>query len=128
MAHCYGFLSLSMFSRFICVVRVCSVVWLCNLMDCSLPGSFHGFFFPDKNTRMGCFSFSRGSFGPRDWTLASCVSFIGRRILYHWTTWLLLSMFSTFICVVECINTSFCYCQRFDFKDIPCFIYLFINW
>ena len=29
-------------------------------------------------------SFSRGSSQPRDWTFASC---LGRRLLYHWTTW-----------------------------------------
>ena len=29
-------------------------------------------------------SFSRGTLWPRDWT---CISCIGRRILYHWATW-----------------------------------------
>ena len=33
------------------------------------------------------FSFSRGSSCPRDQTHISCVSFIGRQILYHFTTW-----------------------------------------
>ena len=32
-------------------------------------------------------SFSRGSPWPRDQTHVSCVSCIGRRILYHWTMW-----------------------------------------
>ena len=31
-------------------------------------------------------SFSRGSSWPRDQTHASCVSCIGRQILYHWVT------------------------------------------
>ena len=31
-------------------------------------------------------SFSRGSFRPRDWTCVSCVSCIGRWILYCWAT------------------------------------------
>ena len=32
-------------------------------------------------------SFSRVSAWPRDQTYISCVSCIGRQILYHWTTW-----------------------------------------
>ena len=31
--------------------------------------------------------FSRVSFWPRDWTRVFCISCIGRRILYHCTTW-----------------------------------------
>ena len=31
--------------------------------------------------------FPRGSSQPRDWTWISCVSCIGRLILYHWATW-----------------------------------------
>jgi len=32
-------------------------------------------------------SYSRGSPQPKDWTLISCISCIGRWILYHWGTW-----------------------------------------
>ena len=32
-------------------------------------------------------SYLRGSSWPRDWTWVSCVSCIGRQILYHWATW-----------------------------------------
>ena len=32
-------------------------------------------------------SSSRGSFWPRDRTCISCVSCMGRRILYHWASW-----------------------------------------
>ena len=32
-------------------------------------------------------SFSRGSLRPRDQTHISCISCIGKEILYHWTTW-----------------------------------------
>ena len=38
---------------------------------------------PGKNTRVGCISFSRGSFQPRDRTCVPCVSCIGRHVLYH---------------------------------------------
>ena len=33
------------------------------------------------------FSFTKGSSWPRDQTHISCVSCIGRQILYHWVTW-----------------------------------------
>ena len=39
--------------------------------------------FPAKNTGVGCHSFSRESSRPRDQT---CISCIGRWILYHWGT------------------------------------------
>ena len=38
---------------------------------------------PGKNTRVGCHFLSRGSSRPRNWT---CVSFIGRWVLYHWAS------------------------------------------
>ena len=42
---------------------------------------------PGKNTRVGSISFSRGSSWPRGQTCNSCISCIGRWILYHCTTW-----------------------------------------
>ena len=36
-----------------------------------------------KDPGVGCHSFSRGSFQPRDWNQVSC---IGRQMLYHWAT------------------------------------------
>ena len=35
----------------------------------------------------GAISYSRGSSQPKDWTHVSCISFTGRWILYHCTTW-----------------------------------------
>ena len=60
-------------------------------MDCSPPGSssphgilqakiLHGWHSPAMSS-------SRGSSQPRDWTCIFCISCIGRRILYHCTTW-----------------------------------------
>ena len=48
-------------------------------MDCSPPGPWN---FPGMNTGVGCHFLLQGSFQPRDWT---CISCIGRWILYHWT-------------------------------------------
>ena len=67
---------------------VCSIVQssptLCDLMDCSLPGSsVHGIFHA-RTLEWVVISYSRGSYWPRDWTCVSCISFIGRWILYYW--------------------------------------------
>jgi len=55
----------------------------CDPVDCSPPGSsVHGIFHTGI-LEWVAISFSRGSLWPRDWT---CISYIGRWILYHWTT------------------------------------------
>ena len=64
-----------------------SCLSLCNPMDCSpLGSSVHGIF-QARILEWGAISYSRRSSWPRDWTCVSCVSCIGRWILYHWTTW-----------------------------------------
>ena len=51
--------------------------------DCSLPGSsVHGIL-QARTLEWVAIPFSRGSSRPRDWT---CISCIGRQILYHWAT------------------------------------------
>ena len=51
--------------------------------------------FPDKNTGVGCHFllqrvfYFKGYSQPKDQTRVSCVSCIGRQILYHCTTWLM---------------------------------------
>ena len=63
-------------------------------MDCSPPGSsVHGI---SQARVLGwvAISYSRGSSQPRDWTRISCVSCIGRRILYHWAIWEALSFYT----------------------------------
>ena len=44
----------------------------------------HPWDFSGKNTGMGCHFPFQDSSWPREW---SCVSCIGRQILYHWATW-----------------------------------------
>ena len=65
-----------------------SCLTLCDPMDYNLPGSsVHGI--PQARIlEWVASSFSRGPYWPRDGT---CVSYIGRWILYHWTTWETLS-------------------------------------
>ena len=57
---------------------------LCDPMDCSLPrSSVHGIF-QAQILEWVAISFSRGSSRPpRDWTCFSCISCIGRWILYQ---------------------------------------------
>ena len=43
--------------------------------------------FPGKKLEWVVISFSRGSSQPRDQTQVSCISYIGRWVLYHCTTW-----------------------------------------
>ena len=60
-----------------------SCVWLCELMNYSLPdSSVHGIL-QARILEWVAISFSRGSSQLRDWTHISCVSCIGRQILYH---------------------------------------------
>ena len=73
------------------VWRMCicaqSCLTLCHLVDCSLPGSsVYGISQARILGWVAISSFS-GSSQPRDQTRVSCVSCIGRGILYHWTTW-----------------------------------------
>ena len=56
-------------------------------MDCSPPGSsVHGIFQARILEWLAIF-FSRESSWPRDRTHISYVTWIGRQVLYHWTTW-----------------------------------------
>ena len=69
------------------VLRAQLCLTLCDPMDCSLPGSsVHGIFQGRILERVAV-SFSRGSSQPRDRIHVSCISCIGRLILYHWATW-----------------------------------------
>ena len=56
-------------------------------MDCRLPGSSVRGISQARILEWVPISFSRGSSQPRDWTCISCVSCIGRRILYPCATW-----------------------------------------
>ena len=59
----------------------------CDSMDCGLQvSSVHGIF-QARILEWVAISYPRESSQPKDWTLISCVSCIGREILYHCTTW-----------------------------------------
>ena len=66
---------------------VLSCVQLCNPMDCSPPvSSVHGIF-QVRILEWVAISSSRGSSQPKEQTLVSCISCIGRRILHRCTIW-----------------------------------------
>ena len=67
------------------VTQLCPT--LCNSMDCSPQGFFVYGIFQPRLLQEVAISYFRGFAWPRDWTHVSCVSCIGRQILYHCTTW-----------------------------------------
>ena len=73
---------------FFCLV--CGAQWrliFCNSMDCSPPGSSAHGIFQRRRLEWVAISCCRGSSRPRDPTCISCVSSIGKWILYHRATW-----------------------------------------
>ena len=73
-----------------CTCVRCTCVLSCSVMsnslrpqDCSLPGPFHPWDFPGRNTGVGCHALFQGSSWPRDGTHISCTS---RWTLYHRAT------------------------------------------
>ena len=81
-------------SHEIVLLCVCSVaqlfMTLCDPMNSRLPGSsFHGILLARRPewVRIFLLFYSRPSPPPRDRIRISCVSCIGRQILYHCTAW-----------------------------------------
>ena len=77
--------TLNLSSKTCSVAQLCPT--LCDPMDCSPPGSSVLGIFQAKMLEWLAISYSRGSSRPKDGTCISCVSSIGRQILYRWTTW-----------------------------------------
>ena len=66
---------------------------LCDPMDCSLPGSSVRGILQARIPEWVALPCSRGSSRPRDLIHVSCVSCIGRQILYYYDTWEALKMY-----------------------------------
>ena len=60
---------------------------MCDPADCSPPGSSVYGILQARILQWVAMSSSRGSSCPRDRTHISCISHLGRRILYSWDTW-----------------------------------------
>ena len=87
-----------------------SHVWLCDPRHCSLPHSSVHVIFQARILEWVVISYSRGSSWSRDWTHMSCISCIGRLILYHWVTWDLTEELtvhtSLYLCFVFPLNVT----------------------
>ena len=59
----------------------------CDPMDCSPPGSPGHGLIQARTWESVAISFSRGSSWPMDQSHVSCISCIGRQVLYHCATW-----------------------------------------
>ena len=68
---------------FVCMLNHFSCVWLCDVMDCSPPGSSVLKISQARRLEWVAISSSRGSSRCRDWIHVSYVSCIGRQVLYH---------------------------------------------
>ena len=73
---------------------------LCDSMECSPPSSSVEFF-QARILEWVSISSPRASSRPRDRTCISCVSCIGRWILYHCATWEKMQVFSLFMNIVN---------------------------
>ena len=67
----------------VCAKSLQSCQTLCDPMDCSPPGSSVPGILQARILEWVAMPSSRGSSQPRDWTHVSCISSIGRRVLYH---------------------------------------------
>ena len=85
--HCKLWSIMFILIRYLCCVMLSSLWLFCDRMDGSPPcSSVHGIF-QARMLEWIAISYSRGSSQPRDWACVSCISCIGRQILYHWATW-----------------------------------------
>ena len=69
---------------------------LCGPMDCSPPGFSVLGILQARILEWVPISSSRGSSWSRNWTCVPCISCIGRRFLYHGTTWEATTHFSRY--------------------------------
>ena len=93
-------------------------------MNCSPPGSSVHRSFPGKNTGAGYHFLLQGIFLPRDWTRFSCISCIGRWILYHLHHQTVsINLYVSPIPVLYCLDFG---CFVFSFKMRKCDSYSFV--
>ena len=65
--------------------------------DCGPPGSSVCGILQARILAWVAVSYSRGPSWPRGWTHVSCISCIGRQILYYWVIWEALSIYTSLI-------------------------------
>ena len=89
----------------------CSITQSCPILhhpiNCSLPGLSVLEIFQARTLEWVAISYSRGSFRPRDQMGVPCISFIGRRILYHCATLAIFVLWA-----IVCTQHSYIYILR----------------
>ena len=72
--------------RYFCACVFSCIQHICDPMDCSPLSSSVCGISQARILKWVAVSYSRGPSWPRDQTCVSCISCIGRQILYHWAT------------------------------------------
>ena len=109
--------------RVICFIpmSVWSCLTLCDSMTIThqAPLTWN---FPDKNTGVGCHFLLQGIFPTRYQTWVSYISCIGRRIIYHYTTWEV-PLYTQYNYVIIYINHLYIYMVLIDgtVRDVACY-------
>ena len=119
--HCYFVVILS-----ICLYTQLPLI-LCNPLDCSPPGSFIHGIFQARALEWVAIPSSRESTWFRDWISISCISCIGRWILYHWASWELVAIILCVFVIDVSLNASkiFFIYYFFFILMIMCLLYIF---
>ena len=106
-SHTEKWFILTMDLFIVCTLSFSHVRLFCNPMDCSSPGSsVHGIS-QASILEWAAISYFRKSSWPWDWTHVSCISFIGRWILYHCTTWEALFIVENWVLfILKCVFKS----------------------
>ena len=99
----------------------------CNPMDSRPPGSSVHEISQARILEWVTMSLSRGSSPPRDQTCVSCVSYVGRWILYNWTMWEPLITIVTPNNTWHCSNFSFFPWNEF-FLPVTLYCHVFNFW
>ena len=112
-----GFLCLALRGLVLLSCRLHHIQLLCHTIECS-PSGPSGVF-QARILEWVAISFSRGSSRPKDWTRVSCVSYIGRQILYLRASREVLCIRAHFY--IPFLHTSFTYLFQCSL-----FLYIFI--
>ena len=89
-------------------------------MDCSLPGSSVHWISQARTLEWVAISSSRGSSPSRDQTCISCISWIGRQILYHCATWEAPPTWCSilFLPILGLLSHRLCYSQSWAAEEV----------
>ena len=103
-------------NEWLCLYSVAqSHLTLCDPKNCSPPGSnVHGIS-QARILEWVTITYSRRTSWPRDRTQVSCISCIGRQILYHWC-----QLFAIYISLMKCLLRSLAYFLFIYFCCMAC--------